>query len=223
VLLDMGMPALSGLDVAREIRADPALRGTRLVLLSSMIERARANVVRVVGFDGFLVKPLRESRLLDCLRAVVAARGQAQPEVSRATLVTEESLQETNFGTRTRVLLVEDNPVNQRVASRMLQKLGYRVDLAEDGRQALEACERSEYDVVLMDCQMPVLDAFRATEELRRREEGTGRHLTIVAMTAHAMPGGRERCLEAGMDDHVSKPIKVEGLRRVLLRWRRAT
>jgi CheY-like chemotaxis protein len=117
------------------------------------------------------------------------------------------------------VLLVEDNLINQRVALSMLRKLGYRVDVAADGKQALDALERRSYPVVLMDCMMPVMDGFEATAAIRRTERG--RHTTIIAMTAYAMPGDRDRCLAAGMDDYVSKPVDWEQLRNVMERWMR--
>jgi two-component system sensor histidine kinase/response regulator len=223
VLLDMGLPGRDGLAIARDIRAEESLCGTRLVLLSSMLQRQQADEVRAAGFDGFLVKPLRESRLLECLQAV-AGRGGEERERARIepVLVTEESLCDSNFRRRARILLAEDNAINRRVAVRMLEKMGYRVDVAEDGRQAVEACTSGEYDLVLMDCQMPVLDGFQATARLRELERGGTSRRTIVAMTAHAMPGDRERCLASGMDDYVTKPIKMDELARVLGRWRAA-
>jgi PAS domain S-box-containing protein len=223
VLLDMGLPGRDGLAIARDIRAETSLAGTRLVLLSSMLQRQQADEVRAAGFDGFLVKPIRESRLLECLQAV---SGREEPDVedspANPVLVTEESLSDSNFRRRARILLAEDNAINRRVAVRMLEKMGYRVDVAEDGQQAVDACRRGIYDLVLMDCQMPVLDGFQATARLRELERAGARPCTIVAMTAHAMPGDRERCLAAGMDDYVTKPIKMDELARVLGRWRAA-
>jgi len=221
VLLDMGLPGRDGLEVAREIRADARLACARLVLLSSMLQRAQADEVRAAGFDGFLVKPLRESRLLECLQAVAGRTlDEDVAELEPTPLVTEESLTDSQFRRRSRILLAEDNAINRRVAVRMLEKMGYRVDVAEDGQQAVEACARTPYDIVLMDCQMPVLDGFQATARLRELEREGGPRPTIVAMTAHAMPGDRERCLAAGMDDYVTKPIKIDELARVLGRWR---
>ncbi|HVS18829.1 MAG TPA: response regulator [Planctomycetota bacterium] len=220
VLLDMGMPGRNGLEIAREIRQDSDLTGTRLVLLSSMIQRAQSEEVSAAGFDGFLVKPLRESRLLECLQAVAARAPEICDEVpGKVRLVTAESLNDSSFRRRVRILLVEDNAINRRVAVRMLEKLGHLVDVAEDGLQAVEACGNAAYDIVLMDCQMPVLDGFQATARLRELERAGGPRRTIVAMTAHAMPGDRERCLAAGMDDYVTKPIKLDELARVLGRW----
>ena len=122
------------------------------------------------------------------------------------------------FGVRPRVLVAEDNPVNQRVAVRMLERLGLGADVASDGHEAVQSYVRQPYAVILMDCQMPELDGFEATAQIRARE-GTGRRTPIVAMTASAMRGDRERCLEAGMDDYISKPITIESLYAVLERW----
>lgn len=161
------------------------------------------------GFDALVTKPLRASRILDALRT--ALRG--GPEEPMEVISPEVAQPVTSCD----VLLVEDNLINQRVALSMLRKLGYRVDVAGDGKQALEALERSDYSVVLMDCMMPVMDGFEATAAIRKNERL--RNTTIIAMTAYAMPGDRDRCLAAGMDDYVSKPVEWDQLRNVLERW----
>jgi len=213
-ILDMKMPTMDGLSLARSIKAASELGGVRLVLLTSFGQRGHGAEASRIGISAYLTKPVDESDLYDCLVEVLA-RGRAPRPPA---LVTRHSLRERRPPRGARVLVAEDNEVNQKVAVRLLQKLGYRVELADDGRQAVEACRRSRYDAVLMDGQMPSLDGFEATR-LIRELEGTERRTPIIAMTASAMKGDRERCLEAGMDDYVSKPITPEALAAVLRRW----
>ncbi len=217
-LLDMGMPGMDGFQLARAIRADSALEGTKLVLLSSMLQRSRVSEVAPAGFQGFLTKPLREAKLLECLHAVLAGQVPKGYEAP-SPLITIESLSDTARRRRPRVLLAEDNAVNLKVAVRMLEKMGCNVDIAVNGHEAVKACSRSTYAVILMDCQMPDLDGFAATRAIRLSETGSDRHVPIIALTAHALPGDREQCLEAGMDDYLPKPIKAQELARVLARW----
>jgi CheY-like chemotaxis protein len=129
------------------------------------------------------------------------------------------SLPETPVQSRGKVLVVDDNVVNQKIAARMLERCGYRVDIASNGRKAVEASAHMAYDHIFMDCQMPEMDGFAATAAIRQRETRTGAHVPIIAMTANAMQGARERCLEAGMDDYVSKPMKAEDLEMILQKW----
>jgi len=217
-IIDFAMPGQDGVAVARSIRADPLVRETPLVLLSSMTQRTRLPEISRAGLDACLFKPLREERLVDCLTAVLGDPGRGTPRPSRQ-VVTDRSLVASSFRMRRKVLLCEDNPVNQRVAVLMLRRLGCEVDVASDGHEAVQALERSRYDLVLMDCQMPGVDGFEATRRVRAREAGTEDRVPIVAVTAHAMAGDRERCLEAGMDDHLTKPIRIGDLRSSIERW----
>ena len=229
VLLDYQMPGMDGETLARVIKADPVLRETVLVLLTSFGQRGDAERFLEAGFAGYLVKPVRQSQLLDALASVWGARTQEGPTV----LVTRHTLAEAKSRGakpaapatkaelfRTRVLVVEDNAVNQRVAVRMLEKQGCRVDVAANGVEALEMLKALPYDLILMDCQMPEMDGFEATAEIRRREKLSGHHVPIIAITANAMQGDRERCLEAGMDSYIAKPIQLEELRKALQRHR---
>jgi len=191
-------------------------------MLSSVAERAGLGDSSLFGLDAYLTKPVRESRLADCLCLVLGpapATGPSAALPGPRRPVTDESLSESSFRSRPRVLLVEDNAVNQRVAARMLERLGCAVDVAGDGREALAALARGEYRVVLMDCQMPHMDGYEAARALRRSEDGARAHVPIVALTANAMPGDVERCLAAGMDDYLAKPVRLEELKRVLERW----
>jgi CheY-like chemotaxis protein len=239
-ILDMQMPGLDGLEVARRIKADPAMATIRLVLLTSVSYRGAAQAAQAAGFDAFLTKPVRQAHLYDCLSLVVNGApplpGSAGP--SATPLITRHTVTEAKASQRGRVLVVEDNVVNQKVAAKLLEREGYRVDVAANGREAVEAVARTSYAVVFMDCQMPEMDGYEATRAIRRREamgqgseahtgaEGSGlsspasRHVPIIAMTANALRGDREQCLEAGMDDYVAKPVRREDLEAVLARWR---
>jgi CheY-like chemotaxis protein len=221
-LLDMQMPGMDGLQVARAIKADPALKETRLVLLTSLGLRGDAEAARQAGVSAYLTKPVRPSQLFDCLAMVMSGSATAGPSPGARSLVTRHSLNEAAAASRARILLAEDNAVNQMVAVRMLENLGYRADVAADGREAVEALSRLPYAAVLMDCQMPAMDGFEATAAIRKRE-GTTCHTPIIAMTANATHEDREQCLAAGMDDYLSKPLTPELFEEVLRRWVGAT
>jgi two-component system sensor histidine kinase/response regulator len=212
-ILDMKMPGMDGLSLARAIKSDEALETVRLVLLTSLGQRGHGAEASRIGISAYLTKPVDEADLYDCLVEVLTRGTRRTP-----SLVTRHSLREARPQKGARVLVAEDNEVNQKVAVRLLEKQGYRVEVADNGREALEACQRSVYDAVLMDGQMPGMDGFEATRRIRE-EEGEKRHTPIIAMTASAMKGDRERCLEAGMDDYVSKPVTPESLDAVLKRW----
>ena len=219
-LLDMQTPGMDGLQLARAIKTDPVLQDTRLVLLTSLGLRGDAQAARQAGVEGYLTKPVRPSQLFDCLATVMSVSGADAPgPASRArSLVTRHSLNEAAAASRARILLAEDNAINQVVAVRILENLGYRADVAADGREAVEALSRLPYAAVLMDCQMPLMDGFEATAAIRKRE-GTTCHTPIIAMTANATHEDREQCLAAGMDDYLSKPLTAELFEAVLRRW----
>ena len=214
VILDYRMAGMDGLALARAIRADASLRGVKLVLLTSSGRSDHAETVRKADIDAFLTKPIRQSALYD---ALTTAMGMAQIS-PHSTVLTAHSTAEARAEHRLHLLVVEDNPVSQKVAARNLEKLGYRVDVAANGVEALDAVDRQSYAVVLMDCQMPEMDGYTATEEIRRGEAG-GLRLPIIALTAGAMGEDRERALAAGMDDYLSKPLKVEDLEAAVQRW----
>jgi PAS domain S-box-containing protein len=210
VLLDLNMPDVDGLELARWIRGDDALLGARVFLLSSS-GRVPVDDAAAAGLVATLTKPVRPSELFNCLVGGLAMTSpDPVPVPSRAPTGTT--------GPRGRLLLVEDNPTNQLVATRMLAKLGYEVDVANNGREAVEVAEGPAYQAILMDCQMPEMDGYQATAAIRRHE-GDARHTPIIAMTAAAMEGDREVCLAAGMDDYVSKPVRAEALAAILDHW----
>ena len=217
-LLDYHMPEMNGLDLARAIIADPALAPLKLVVLSSLGQRGEAKAADYVRIAAWLTKPVRQSQLFDCLATTFSQSSQKERPQPTAR-VAPPLREETALQHRPLVLVAEDNAVNQKLAVHMLEKLGYRADVVADGHEALEALSRIPYSAVLMDCQMPELDGFEATREIRARENIRGTHLPIIAMTANAMRGDRERCLEAGMDDYLPKPVKPEELKAVLARW----
>jgi CheY-like chemotaxis protein len=217
VVIDDDVPG-GGQAAATALRTEPALAAVPQVLLATMAHRGMAAAASQAGCAGFLTKPLRQAQLFDCLLVVFNRSCHTAPRASMAApaLVTRHTLAEDHD--LRRVLVVEDNPVNRQVAVGMLAKLGCRCDMATNGQEAVEALARQDYQLVFMDCQMPVMDGFAATAEIRRRE-GERRHTPIIALTANAMAGDRERCLAAGMDDYVSKPITQGDLAQAIGRF----
>ena len=208
--------------MARTIQARVEGGDTKLVLLTSFGRRGDAKIAKEAGLAAYLTKPVRERQLHDCLVAVITqCSGASGLPATRESppLITRHTLAETKAKVDLRILLAEDNIINQKVAVRLFQRLGYRIDVVANGREAVEAISRIRYDVVFMDCQMPDMDGFEATTLIREHEAaGTPHHVLIIAMTANAMQGDRERCLAAGMDDYLSKPISVDALANVLAR-----
>ena len=200
--------------MAEAITADPFIAGPRIVMLTSAGQPGDAARYRELGVAGYLTKPINRSELRDALVQALSVEPAALNPMSRPPLVTRHSLREARSSGR--ILLVEDNRVNQLVASRLLEKGGHTVMVANNGREALAILEAAAFDgfaCVLMDVQMPEMDGFDATAIIRERERHTpGVHLPIIAMTAHTMKGDAERCLAAGMDAYVSKPIQPDAL-----------
>jgi CheY-like chemotaxis protein len=214
-ILDMQMPQMDGATLAAEIRQYRDAASLPLVMLSSMalsepeVKAARPHCQKI------LTKPVKRARLCEMLSSVLMAAPTvvhvgAGPPAIEASFARHYPL---------RILLAEDNAVNQKVALRLLQKIGYRADVAANGLEVLEALRRQPYDLVLMDVQMPQMGGFEATAVIREKEKATGAHLPIIAMTANAMQGDREKCLEAGMDDYVSKPVHLKELIKALSKY----
>jgi two-component system, sensor histidine kinase and response regulator len=224
-ILDRMMPGMNGLELARAIKVDPAIAALPLIMLTSLSEDCDSEALHQDGVVAYLTKPARQSQLYNCIATVTRA---AKGKLSLKNLDNSEMQKPQTFP-GTQVLLAEDNPVNQEVARLMLQRLGCHVEVASNGQEALEALSTTAYDLVLMDCQMPVLDGYTATEIIREREARKAKDLPqqlqgaprtpIIALTGHAMQGDRERCLAAGMDDYLSKPFSLDGLLTVLKRW----
>ena len=212
VLLDAMMPEMDGFTLADKILGRPELARTVLMMLSSAGSSGDAAHCRSLGLSAYLTKPFKQSELLDLIVATLAGQNAAAP------IPSERSGSSAAAGLGFSILLAEDNPVNQRLAMRILEKQGHTVAVANTGKQAVEAWQQGQFDLILMDIQMPEMDGFEATRILRLRERRTGTHIPIVAMTAHAMTGDRERCLAVGMDDYVSKPLQIEKLLAVVAR-----
>ncbi len=226
-ILDMQMPEMDGLQLARAIKADPTLSAMHLIMLTSMGNQ-NAAVLKEAGFSAGLAKPVRQSQLFDCIVNVMADKlditenntgEQAINTIAAGRSGTTPDTDGTSTpGKKLRILVAEDNSVNQKVAVRMLEKLGYRADVAGNGAEAVDAILHIPYDIVFMDCQMPEMDGFEATAQIRRMT-GSRKNTTIVAMTANALQGDKEKCFAAGMDDYLSKPIKQAELAAVIDRW----
>jgi PAS domain S-box-containing protein len=212
VVLDCHMPEMDGIELTREIRATPRLRSARLLMLTSTGGDMEA--AREAGVDGYLSKPIRRARLLETAAELLTG---APAERGAADTAQSAEAPET-VPVRGRVLVAEDNPVNQLVITGMLAKRGYEADVVADGAAAVAGLRSGEHAAVFMDCQMPVLDGYEATERIRAGE-APGARVPVIAMTAHAMDGDRERCLAAGMDDYMAKPVRAEDLDAVIERW----
>jgi signal transduction histidine kinase/DNA-binding response OmpR family regulator/HPt (histidine-containing phosphotransfer) domain-containing protein len=214
-ILDMMMPGMDGATLGRAILADPIVRATPLVMMTSMGQRGDAHQFKQIGFAGYLIKPVRQAELFACLSAVLNGE---QPRET-AALVTRHMLREVRLSDA-RILLVEDNLTNQEVACGMLKRLGLRSDVAGDGKQALQALESQCYDLVLMDVQMPEMDGYEATRAIRSPHSAVLNHdIPVIALTAHSMSGDAEKCLAAGMSDYISKPIDPQVLATTVERW----
>ncbi|MFA6582827.1 MAG: PAS domain S-box protein [Elusimicrobiaceae bacterium] len=211
VLLDMLMPGMDGLQVAAAIRGNPALSGIHIVLVSSAGKIISREEMNAAGIADFLVKPVKHEVLRKCLLSLARAGRTEDVNLNTARMKREKR---PFF----KILLVEDNSANMLVARLQLRSLGYEPDTVGNGQEALTALNRIPYDLVLMDCQMPEMDGFTATMELRKKE-GTRRHTPVVAMTANALEGDREKCIECGMDDYVSKPVRIEELQAAIAKW----
>jgi PAS domain S-box-containing protein len=209
-VVDLNMPEMDGVEFARRLKADPRTAATSLLLLSSSGERLGSRETARRGFRASLIKPVRSSELYDCL---VTALHDEEIEMDTAIAAHDPTVP-----SRGHVLLVEDNKMNQLVGSKVLAKLGYRYDIANNGTEAVQASMMTPYDAILMDCQMPEMDGYEATTHIRRRE-GSSHHTPVIAMTAAAMEGDREKCLAAGMDDYITKPVRPDIMADVLGRW----
>jgi CheY-like chemotaxis protein len=216
-ILDWHMPEVSGLDLARRIRAEPRIRSIPLIMLSSAAAEDAGRTIRKAGIDIYTSKPVRQSRLMECLLAALNplpdAEGEPEPDCSDDTRTVRIA--------GGRVLLVEDNPVNREVALNMLQVLRCDVEIAVNGQEAVNKIRLGNFDLVLMDCEMPVMDGYAATTAIREWEAQTGRgaYVPILALTAHALAEDRRRCLEVGMDDYLTKPFSMDTLRERLAQW----
>ena len=227
ILLDMQMPELDGFDVAKIIKDAPSGKDVKIIVLSSIGERGDSDRCKEVGISGYLPKPIKQSELLDAIMMTMGLPSEETP-----TVITRHKVYEERESLN--ILLAEDNLINQTLAIKLLETRGHRVTLASNGIEAVEAFKKGDFDLILMDIQMPEMDGFEATREIRKLETRDPQNrgialnrqsrilrqnferIPIIAMTAHAMTGDREKCIDAGMDDYVSKPIKPEALYSVI-------
>jgi CheY-like chemotaxis protein len=207
LLLDAQMPGMDGFSLMEKIRQDPELPTATVMMLTSGGQRGDAARCRELGICAYLTKPVRQWELRE---AILSVLGMEQQKDDSMKLLTRHTLSQTRR--RLRVLLAEDNAINRELVVRLLSKRGHTVVVAVNGKQAVSALETQSFDVVLMDVQMPEMDGFEATAAIRQKEKANGTHVPIIALTAHAMKGDRERCLAGGMDGYVSKPVQAEEL-----------
>ena len=203
------MPETDAFTLVEQIQQHASASRAVIIMLTAAGQRGDAARFRKLGVAAYLTKPITESELFDAILAALGLKAE-KPQVP--VLITRHSIRENQR--KLRILLAEDNAVNQMLAARFIEKRGHTATVVGNGREALEALEQSSFDIVLMDVQMPEMDGFEATAEIRKKERITGKHIPILAMTAHAMSGDRERCLAAGMDGYVSKPIRADELFR---------
>lgn len=209
-IIDSQMPQMSGFELAERIKKEPQLSSVMVMMLTSAGQRGEAARCRELGIAAYLLKPIRKSELLS---AILTVLGQGSDQ-SSSDLVTRYNSRSTARSLR--ILVAEDNPVNQAVVVRMLEKMGHTLTIAHNGNQALSMLGSAVFDLVLMDVQMPEMDGLTATRRIRENEKATGSHIPIVAMTAHAMKGDRERCLQAGMDGYITKPLSSHGIEETI-------
>lgn len=216
VLTDYQMPEENGLDLALKIKNDPDSKTIPILLLSSTGRKGDGRKCREIGIDGYLTKPIRQNELRKAIQSILGV--DSEEKITEARLVTRHTLLEEQRES-VRILLVEDYPTNQQIALRHLEGAGYQVDLAENGKLAVEAFKRGKHDLILMDIQMPEMDGYQATDAIRKLEAKDNTRIPIIAMTAHALQGYKEKCLAAGMDDFITKPLKRKNIFAMISKW----
>ncbi|MFH1845794.1 MAG: response regulator, partial [bacterium] len=215
-LVDLHLPEQDGRQFIEQLAGDPTLSAIPVVLMAHLTERASLGSPGRCGFSAFLSKPVRQGQLKRCL-AVALGLDETRGGVASANDADGARSTREPLTSSLRVLVAEDNMFNRLVVVRMLERMGCRIEVADDGVEAVAAARESRYDIILMDCKMPRLDGYRAAQEIRQNE--TDRHVPIIALTANALEGDRERCLAAGMDDYLTKPLKWDTLLAMLKRW----
>ncbi len=217
-ILDLVNSEMDGFEIARRIKSDNSFGDVRLIIMSSFGQRGHGRTAREIGIAGYLIKPVKQAELFDCITSVMGEKNTFAQAGGSAPLVTRHTLEELCDNRPTRILVAEDNPVNQTLAILQLERLGYRADVVANGRLAVQVLKRGNYSLILMDCQMPEMDGYAAAAEIRRSERD-GQHIPVIAVTANAMQGIREKCLASGMDDYLAKPFKQHELDKIIKRW----
>jgi len=211
-VIDYQMPGMSGLDLATTIKSMPLANEIKLILLTSAAQKGDSRTAQEHGFSGYLTKPVRRDDLLKCIAIVL---GLENDDEGYAQMVTRFTVKEVSNALKPKILLVEDNEMNRKIVTRILESQGFSCDAAVDGQEAYSAVQKIRYDIVFMDCQMPVMDGYECTSKIREYE-GDKKHTNIIAMTANAMEGDSDKCIVAGMDDYISKPIDYEKMFRLI-------
>ncbi|TAL25426.1 MAG: response regulator [Nitrospirae bacterium] len=221
LLLDMQMPGMDGEQASIIIKNTSEIKDTAIIIITSLGGRGDVAYLKEIGCSGYLVKPVKQSLLFDTIAATVSAEGPMEKVGAKPAVITKYTIEETKFR-NIRFLIAEDNPISRQFVVTMLKKAGYgNVDVAANGRLAVEAVDKNKYDIILMDVQMPELDGFEATKIIREKEDSKRRNI-IIAITAHALKGDRERCIEAGMDDYIAKPVNPQEMFGIIKKWARS-
>ena len=222
LLIDIDMPETDGLSLAQTVKGDPQLASSRIVMLTTLLNRLNTTTMKATGISACVVKPVRQSRLLECLVDVMSASGAVSAQPAEAEDGATRRTADRAVSQNIRILLAEDNVVNQRVALKQLKKLGFSADSVSNGNEVLSALQRVPYDIIIMDCQMPEMDGYEVTRRIRQGGSDSYIHLKaapyVIALTANAMSGDRERCLALGMNDYLTKPLHLHELDAVLQR-----
>ena len=222
VITDFKMPELGGEELAKMVKSDQMLAGVPLIIMTSMSTRGDARRFVESGFSAYLLKPVKQSDLYDCLSTVLGLPHKQDGHVEEQKIITRHTLRDDRK--KARILLAEDNVTNQQVALELLKRLGYGADVVSNGEEALQALKSVPYELVMMDVQMPVMDGFAATAEVRSgKHDGINKNTVVIALTAHAFSGYREKCIEAGMNDYLTKPIMLVDLSKMLEKWLNVT
>jgi len=220
VILDAGEQGSQVGEMVEGIKKYYGIAEIKIIILTTYDVKGAKSAIDHGNIDGYVVKPVKQSQLFDGIAAVMGKKLQVSLSPSETEEAVVFPMLPKDKSLRTiAILLAEDNKANQKLAMLLLRKLDYQVDLAENGLEALAAVQQNHYDLILMDCQMPEMDGFGATIAIRQAEITTGKHIPIIAMTANAMQGDREKCLSIGMDDYISKPINPKQLKKIIERW----
>jgi two-component system, sensor histidine kinase and response regulator len=212
-IIDLKMPGMDGFELGSAINADASLKQTKLILCTAFDERGQGEKAIAIGFAAYLTKPLKQSRLFEIIARIT------EEKTGDGKIPADISAIKPRTPTSDIILIAEDNPLNQQVAILQLEQLGYKTEIVSTGKQVIEALNTADYMLILMDCQMPEMDGFEATHMIRTEEALSGKHTPIIGLTAQAMLGDREKCIEAGMDDYLSKPVTMEELQAMISKW----
>jgi two-component system sensor histidine kinase/response regulator len=217
-ILDMAMPGMSGEVLGIKIKEDDKIKDTKLILLTYFGTKGDAIHFEKIGFSAYLTKPIKQARLYDCLKLILSSNSQ-QKKSTKNSIITRHTIAE-NLKRSVKILVVEDNVIGQRVAMGILQKLGYNADIASNGLEAIQALKDNSYNLVFMDVSMPKMDGLKATKVIRDQNSSVKNHdIPVIGLTAHAMKGDKDKCLAAGMNDYLSKPLQPHAFTMVLEKW----